>query len=501
MSKINWVDFGGELVIVMGGHGGGGGGCNADGDAIDWMEGIDLGLVVTGVVTVEMKPGWTPFNCMSSYNLMVVFCPQLTQDTFKVSGLWTTLRLRRLRCALYLRHGKSADVVESAGHEGVMDVSAHIWLFIISHSICEFSYETCVLQFCLVQKGVGIIQAVKDGMNCVHTVAVYVSMTIVFAFGLLSVGTSFKKFKNAYHKWLTNVLLACACCVHISRQRKFPLSGLLYLSLWLSPVVGSGSPVATGSCQGLDQEKFSNLFLAALDKLDKRVGDEVDNIFDEIGLGPFGTSLSVGDIYNFRAGLFEKLFGTNEERTAWINNTTSPTIDIRAKLNENIANDIGIDRLNVTCVLLNDTYMFDLTVHGSISSVDFIDPQVTLLPPASFPRLGLNVSTLGARYELTLPFTLYHGVNKIAHLGETQAKLSLQLNASISEILPILLNKNITFNGVFNLNAIYSYSSIQGTSSFGSFSADLETDVADLAGKKVALKAQDDNIFDDNPRE
>jgi hypothetical protein len=57
VSKINWVDFGGELVRVMGGNGGGGGGCNADGDTIDWMEGIDVGLVVTGVDTVEMRGG------------------------------------------------------------------------------------------------------------------------------------------------------------------------------------------------------------------------------------------------------------------------------------------------------------------------------------------------------------------------------------------------------------------------------------------------------------
>ena len=54
-----------------------------------------------------------------------------------------------------------------------------------SHSMCEFSYKTCVLQFCLVQEGVGIIQAVEDGLICMHTVAADVSMTIVVAFGLL----------------------------------------------------------------------------------------------------------------------------------------------------------------------------------------------------------------------------------------------------------------------------------------------------------------------------
>ena len=88
-----------------------------------------------------------------------------------------------------------------------------------SHSMCEFSYKTCVLQFCLVQEGVGIIQAVEDGLICMHTVAADVSMTIVVAFGLLSVGISFKKFTNVYLKWLANVLLACSYCVHISHQR------------------------------------------------------------------------------------------------------------------------------------------------------------------------------------------------------------------------------------------------------------------------------------------
>jgi hypothetical protein len=67
-----------------------------------------------------------PFNCMSSYKLIVLLCPRLTQVTLKVSGLWTTLRLRRLRFALSLSRGKSANKVELAGHEGVMDVSVHM---------------------------------------------------------------------------------------------------------------------------------------------------------------------------------------------------------------------------------------------------------------------------------------------------------------------------------------------------------------------------------------
>jgi hypothetical protein len=262
---------------------------------------------------------------------------------------------------------------------------------------------------------------------------------------------------------------------------------------------GSGSkPVVINySCQELNRE-FSDLFLKALGDIETRIGVEVDDVIDEIGLGLFGTSLIVGELFNFRADMFEKLFGTSGERSKWINGTTSDDISILAMLSTNIANVAGIDRLNVTCILLNDMYTVDIIVQGSINVDGDIDPQVTLLPAQYFHPLGLNVSTFDVEYELKMPFALYRGINKIVHLGETQAKLSVQLDASISESLPILVDDSIDFNGVFGLNASLSYSSIQGITPVGSFVADL---IADLAGQYVGLKAEDDDIFDYNPRE
>ncbi len=350
-----------------------------------------------------------------------------------------------------------------------------------------------MLQICFTQEGVGIIRAVEDGLNCV-------ALTLaVIALGLRSVGVFFKKIKKACLTWLEIFIVVCSSCVHISLQRKSPLSALLYLSLWLSPVDGSGSkPVVTNySCQELNRD-FSDLFLKALDDTETRIGDEVDDVFDEISLGPFGTSLIVGEhIFNFRADVFEKLFGMSGERAEWINGATSDDISIPTMLSTNIADVAGIDRLNVTCVLLNDMYTVDVIVQGSINVDGDIAPQVTLLPAQYFHPLGLNVSTFDVEYELKMPFALYR--NKIVHLGETQAKLSVQLDASISESLPILVNKSIDFNGVFGLNASLSYSSIQGITPVGSFVADL---IADLAGQSyVGLKAEDDDLFDYNPRE
>jgi hypothetical protein len=336
----------------------------------------------------------------------------------------------------------------------------------------------------------------------VHTLATCASVIINLALGLLPVGIFFKKIKKACHKWPANVLVACSSCVRISHQRKSPLSALLYLALWFSPVVGSGNPIATNyKCPSLDG-KFSVLFLKALDEIEARISGEVDDAVDEIGLGPFGTSVIVGeDIYNFKADLIEKLFGTSGERATWIDGTATSSIDIPARLNANIANIIGIGGMNVTCVLSDDTesYMVDLIVHGSIQSADFIDPQITLLPLESFPPLGLVDFTIDIRYLLKLPFTLYHGINKIVHLGETEAKLSVQLDASISELLPILFNESINFFGDLKLNASFAYSSIHGFSPFGNFDVELSAVIEDHGG--AGLKAKDDNIFDDNPRE
>ena len=74
--------------------------------------------------------------------------------------------------------------------------------------------------------------------------------------------------------------------------------------------------------------EFADLFITALDALETRVSDEVDAAFEEMGLGPFGNSLLAHNIYDFKDGLFEELFGTKEERTAWINGTTGSAIEV-----------------------------------------------------------------------------------------------------------------------------------------------------------------------------
>ncbi len=237
--------------------------------------------------------------------------------------------------------------------------------------------------------------------------------------------------------------------------------------------------------------------MSALDALETRVADEVDAAFEEIGLGPFGNSLLAHNLYDFKDGLFEELFGTKEERTAWINGTTGSAIEVYKELNANIINVVGNASLDVMCVTENDKYRMDLTVRGSLPYVDAFEPKVTLLPPQSFPSLILDVSSIVVGYELKLPISLYRGLNKLFLLGETQATLYVDLAAAISEDLPILSNANITFDGRFDFNAALSYSSIQGLSTSGRFNSTLDAEVFD---KFVGIRAQDDNIFDAVPR-
>jgi hypothetical protein len=281
------------------------------------------------------------------------------------------------------------------------------------------------------------------------------------------------------------------------KHKKSPLYGLLYLNIWLSSVVGSVNP---NNCQPLPAN-ISNLFLTALDNLEARFSNDVDIVFEEAGLGPLGTSLWIGDIYNFRGDLFEKLFGTSNERELWINNAKDSSLDIYTKLNANVQSVIGADHdsLTLSCVSLPEMYTVDLTINGSIPNLSLgeLVPQIALLPPGAFLPMGLKDVTVGANYVVHLPFKLYPR-NKIAHLGETKAVLTVRVDASISEMLPILPSENISFIGDFDLEGSYSYSSIQGFLPSGSFDASLD---ADLDGNMIGLKAHDNDIFDNNPRE
>jgi hypothetical protein len=251
------------------------------------------------------------------------------------------------------------------------------------------------------------------------------------------------------------------------------------------------------SCENLPRD-FADIFVSALDALETRVADGVGPAFDDIGLGLLGGSLLVHDVYDFKAGLFDKLFGTKEERAAWLNGTTGEDIDFYNTLTANTVNVVGDASLDVTCVTEPDRFILDLTVRGSLLSIGALEElRATLLPPQSFPSLGLNVSNIDVEYELNLPLSLYSGLNKLFQLGETQASLAINFTAAISESLPILSNENITFSGAFDFGASLSYSSIQGLASSGRFSTNLGAQVSD---NYVGIRAQDDNIFDSNPR-
>jgi hypothetical protein len=154
-----------------------------------------------------------------------------------------------------------------------------------------------------------------------------------------------------------------------------------------------------------------------------------------MGLGPFGNSLLAHNIYDFKDGLFEELFGTKEECTTWINGTTGSAIEVYKKLNANIINVVGDASLDAMCVTENDKYRMDLTVHGSLPYVDAFEPKVTLLPPQSFPSLILDVSSVDVGYELKLPLSLYRGLNKLfllAKLKQPCLLISMRLHRRIS---------------------------------------------------------------------
>ncbi|KAL3759073.1 hypothetical protein ACHAWU_008682 [Discostella pseudostelligera] len=319
------------------------------------------------------------------------------------------------------------------------------------------------------------ITFVADGLKRIF----FISSAVLIAIGL---GT-----KKAYRR---SSLFTTSPTSGPQRIRTM-LAVLLHLTFMFPPVIGGSI------CESLPGN-FKDLFMSALDKLEIRVADEVDKAFDEIGLGPVGDSLLVRNVYDFKAGLFEELFGTKAERTAWINGTTGSAIDVYKKLNANIANVVGDASLTAKCVAESDKYTMDLTVRGSLPATGALEDllKVTLLPPQSFSSLGLTAPKIDVEYELELPLSIHHGINKLFLLGEIQASLVVNITGEISEALPILSNENVTFSGAFDLGASFSYSSIKGLASSGRFSTKLDAKVSDTS---VGIRAQDDDIFDSIP--
>lgn len=155
---------------------------------------------------------------------------------------------------------------------------------------------------------------------------------------------------------------------------------------------------------------------------------------------------------------------------------------------------------------LNETlkrFSLDVELTGSVggSSLPAVAPQISLLPD-SFPSLDLVIPTVDFSYKLICQVNINLAKKKFT-LGETKIDFSVDFLATASQHLPILPSTDVLFNGTLGLEASFTYSSFaQGWTYAGGYVGTLEATANAAPGvANLGLRAYDDDMFDDKPRE
>lgn len=250
---------------------------------------------------------------------------------------------------------------------------------------------------------------------------------------------------------------------------------------------------------------YDKYFLQALDDLESTTITKITDGLEDIGLGPLGNSLLVSSILDLKYDVFEKLFGNEIERAQWFN-VTSEVLDIGSTLESNKINVAGgAANLAISCVFNETAERFSFDLNVASPDIDwnmsgFSSADVTFLPD-SLPALDMSTPNLTLAYDLHIPLTVSLKLKKF-FIGEVTANLSAQFEAGLSKSLPILPNNNVTFEGQFNLNASFSYSSISEWSLEGDFDASLEAKTAldEVQVATLGVRAFDNDLFDTKPR-
>jgi hypothetical protein len=301
-----------------------------------------------------------------------------------------------------------------------------------------------------------------------------------------------------------------------ARPRKASgLLKLLAMSAVLS-IAATASPVAsqTTTTNCLLPEAFNPYFQHALDEVSATFETHVVQGLKDIGLGPIA-SLSINDLMNFKEHVFDPLFGDEVQRNGWINVTTA--LDVKTQLESNLNNVIGSipKELSMRCDtettddLEEDElpYRFAMTfvLSGRVLGTDLelasLSPSIAVLPEDTFDPLSLSVQTLSADYEITLPLTLDTKRRKFM-IGEITITFGAALSSNVLQSIPLTDTVSQNFQGTMDVNAELSFSSISDWAYTASFDASLKAATSDgTAVAELGLIAQDDDLFDDKPRE
>ena len=253
---------------------------------------------------------------------------------------------------------------------------------------------------------------------------------------------------------------------------------------------------------------FQDLFLAAMEDHDTQLREKLVQAMDSIGFVPFGVSLPVSGIIDLKTDVVDLVLGTQEDRQRWFaENADAETFDLASILEKN-GEEAGIN-ITVACTLgtngegqLSD-FSLQLGLTGSDElALESLSPEISILPH-SFPPFDITSPLAKVTYSVNVSATIEQLVNRFT-VDEIEARLHLDdFQASVGKRLEITASTPIEFSGRIEMRAEFYWKSGDGWDVWGSYKGQLKAeagDSGDLSVANLALVAEDDNFFDDEPR-
>ncbi|EJK77783.1 hypothetical protein THAOC_00363, partial [Thalassiosira oceanica] len=273
-------------------------------------------------------------------------------------------------------------------------------------------------------------------------------------------------------------------------------------------LVGSAPVVSPSLTCDIDlpMEYFS-LMNETLVALESHFQTEIVDGLNMIGL-PLVPGLGLSDVLDLKSTVFDGLFGSEDDRTTWLNSATS-AVDVRQTVLTNAASELAGSlgaTIDVGCSHNAELqrYSMDIVVDGSVAGLALDDDSLAAsILPESLGQASISSPVFDITYGAQIPMHLDLAAKKF-DLGDVAADLSVKLSAELEvSALPILEGQgSLTLTGSGSMAGTFTYSRIKGWSSTGSLDAALEaTTVAEgtTSLANIGLRARDNEIFDATP--
>ena len=177
-------------------------------------------------------------------------------------------------------------------------------------------------------------------------------------------------------------------------------------------------------------------------ELESHFQTEIVDGLNRIGL-PLVPGLGLSDVLDLKSTVFDELFGSVEDRAAWLDSTAA-AVDVKQIVLANAASELVGSlgaTIDVGCSHNADLqrYSMDIVVDGSVAALALDDDSLAAsFLPESLGLVDISSPVFDITYGAHIPIHLDLAAKKIA-LGDVAADLSVKLSAELEvSALPIL---------------------------------------------------------------